>query len=115
LAWYSPYIYVLDYAERKIYKYTAGGSLLTNWPKNAPDYASVNRIPYGIAADSNYLWVTSYGKYDRIIQMNKNGTTTGSVIDAPNTFHPHITAITNDGNHLMYVDDATDTLYEITK
>jgi len=115
LAWYGPYIYVLDYAERDIYKYTAAGSLLDNWPKNAPDHGSVNRIPYGIAADSNYLWVTSYGKYDRIIQMTKNGSITGSVINAPNTFHPHLTAITTDGNHLMYVDDATDTLYEITK
>lgn len=115
LAWYGAYVYVLDYAARRIYKYTAGGSLLDNWPKNAPDYASTDRIPYGIAADSNYLWVTSYGKYDRIIQMTKNGSLTGSVINAPNTFHPHVTAITTDGNHLMYADDATDTLYEITK
>jgi DNA-binding beta-propeller fold protein YncE len=115
LAWDGTYVYVLDYAERRIFKYTAGGSLLDNWPKNAPDYASTDRIPYGIAADSNYLWVTSYGKYDRIIQMTKNASLTGSVINAPNTFHPHLTTITTDGNHLMYADDSTDTLYEITK
>jgi sugar lactone lactonase YvrE len=115
LAWDGTYVYVLDYDKREIYKYTSAGSLLPNWPKNAPDNASSDRIPYGIAADAQHLWVTSYGKYDRIIQMTKGASLTGSVINAPNTPHPHPTAVTTDGNYLMYVDDATDTLYEITK
>jgi len=113
------YLYHLDYVGYKIYKYTTdkhptAGSVVRSF--DTPDKNAKDRLPYGLAYDGQYLWVTCYGKYDRIVKM----TTAGSIIttesfSVPNRPHPHPTAITADGPYLRYVDDATETFYQVDK
>jgi DNA-binding beta-propeller fold protein YncE len=115
LAWDGTYLYSVDYQNGKIYKYNSAGSIITPFPVDAPDKNSKDRVPFGIAYDGQYLWVTCYGKYDRIVKMTTTGSITGTAITVPNTPHPFPTAITAEGAYLWYADDATDTFYKIDK
>jgi sugar lactone lactonase YvrE len=108
------HLYHLDYVGYKIYKYTTAGSVVTSF--DTPDKNAKDRLPYGLAYDGQYLWVTCYGKYDRIVKMTTTGSIiTGGIFPVPNTPNPHPTAITADGTYLRYIDDATETFYQVDK
>lgn len=113
LAWDGDILYCTDYVGRKIYKYTAGGSVVGTLA--APDAdPNSGRVPYGVAWDGQYLWVVCYGKGDQIYKLNA---ATGSIYGSfpvPNEY-AHVLAITEDGAYLTYADDAVDMAFTIDK
>ena len=113
IAWDGTYIYLTNPSARKIFRFYENGNFDKSY--NAPDAAPTSgRIPFGLAYDGGYLWVSCYGKNDRIYKVRPSNGSIWSSFPVPNP-HAHVTAITAGGGYLEYIDDALDHVFVVDK
>jgi hypothetical protein len=113
LTWDGTYIYATNPKARMIFRFDPNGSCASSY--NAPDAdPSSGRIPFGLAHEGQYLWVSCYGKNDRIYKVRPSNGSIWSSFPVPNSY-AHVTAITTGGGHLEYIDDARDFVFVVEK
>jgi len=105
-------IWTVDNKEKRVYELSRNtGSTVSSFPIDV----GADREPAGLSFDGTYLWLSAFGKNDKLYGYTKAGSLVGTFTAEPfpTGGRAHPIGATWDGDYLWYVDGCTDYFYRI--